>query len=104
MGLLTEQGPPDWHPAPPQVREAGRKAAVLCREQGGDISELALRFALRYPFVSSTLIGIANTRQVETSLKLLQGEPDKALLAQVESILAPVFNYSWPSGRPENQE
>jgi hypothetical protein len=41
---------------------------------------------------------------VETSLKLLQGEPDQALLAQVEAILAPVFNYSWPSGRPENQE
>jgi aryl-alcohol dehydrogenase-like predicted oxidoreductase len=86
------------------VREAGKKAAAFCREQGADISELALRFALRYPFVSSTLIGIATTVQVETSLKLLQGEPDQALLAQVEAILAPVFNYSWPSGRPENQE
>jgi L-galactose dehydrogenase len=104
MGLLTEQGPPDWHPAPPQVREAGRKAAVFCREQGGDISELALRFSLRHPSVSSTLIGIATTGQVETSLELLQGGPDEALLAQVETILAPVFNYSWPSGRPENQE
>jgi L-galactose dehydrogenase len=103
MGLLTEQGPPDWHPAPPQVREAGRKAAVFCREQGADISELALRFALRYTLVSSTLIGIATTREVETSLRLLQGEPDRELLAQVESILAPVFNYSWPSGRSENQ-
>lgn len=104
MGLLTEQGPPDWHPAPPKVREAGKKAAAFCREQGADISELALRFALKNPFVSSTLIGIANTRQVETSLKLLQGAPDEALLAKVEAILAPVFNYSWPSGRPENQE
>ncbi|HXP11344.1 MAG TPA: aldo/keto reductase, partial [Acidobacteriaceae bacterium] len=104
MGLLTEQGPPDWHPAPPEVREAGKKAAAFCREQGADISELALRFALKNPFVSSTLIGIANTHQLETSLKLLQGEPDQALLTQVEAILAPVFNYSWPSGRPENQE
>jgi L-galactose dehydrogenase len=104
MGLLTEQGPPDWHPAPPEVREAGRKAAAFCREQGVDISELALRFALQNSFVSSTLIGIANTHQVETSLKLLQGAPDEALLAKVEAILAPVFNYSWPSGRPENQE
>jgi hypothetical protein len=40
---------------------------------------------------------------VETGLKLLQGSTDKALLAQVEAILAPVFNYVWPSGRPENQ-
>ena len=71
MGLLTEQGPPDWHPAPQAVRDAGRKAAEFCREHGADISELALRFCLDHPYVSSTLIGMANTRQVETSLKLL---------------------------------
>jgi L-galactose dehydrogenase len=104
MGLLTEQGPPDWHPAPQQVRDAGRKAAEFCRAHGADISKLALRFCLDHPFVSSTLIGIASTRQVETSLELLRSSTDKELLAQVESILAPVFNYVWPSGRPENQE
>ena len=68
------------------------------------ISELALRFCLDHPYVSSTLIGMSTTRQVETSLKLLQSSTDKELLAQVEAILAPVFNYVWPSGRPENQE
>lgn len=104
MGLLTEQGPPDWHPAPPQVRDAGKKAAEFCRQQGADISELGLRFCLDHPFVSSTLIGLATRSQVETSLKLLRSSTDKALLAQVEGILAPVFNHDWPSGRPENQE
>jgi L-galactose dehydrogenase len=104
MGLLTEHGPPDWHPAPQQVRDAGRKAAEFCRAHGADISKLALRFCLNHPFVSSTLIGIASTRQVETSLELLQSSTDRELLAQVEAILAPVFNYVWPSGRPENQE
>ena len=104
MGLLTEHGPPDWHPAPQQVRDAGRKAAEFCRAHGADISKLALRFCLDHPFVSSTLIGIASTRQVEASLDLLQSSTDQELLAQVEAILAPVFNYVWPSGRPENQE
>jgi L-galactose dehydrogenase len=104
MGLLTEQGPPDWHPAPQEVRDAGRKAAEFCRAHGADISKLALRFCLDHPFVSSTLIGIASTRQVETSLELLNSSTDKELLAQVEVILAPVLNYVWPSGRPENQE
>ena len=104
MGLLTEQGPPDWHPAPQQVRDAGRKAAEFCREQGADISEVALRFCLDHPCVASTLIGISTPRQVETSLKLLQTKTDKELLGKVKSILAPVFNYVWPSGRPENQE
>jgi L-galactose dehydrogenase len=104
MGLLTEHGPPDWHPAPQQVRDAGRKAAEFCRAHGADISKLALRFCLDHPFVSSTLIGIASTHQVEASLDLLQSSTDQELLAQVEAILAPVFNYVWPSGRPENQE
>jgi hypothetical protein len=46
---------------------------------------------------------MANTRQVEASLKLLRTSTDPELLHQVEAILAPVFNYVWPSGRAENQ-
>jgi L-galactose dehydrogenase len=103
MGLLTEHGPPDWHPAPQEVRDAGKKAAEFCRAHGADISKLALRFCLDHPFVSSTLIGMSSTREVETSLELLETSTDKGLLAQVEAILAPVFDYVWPSGRPENQ-
>jgi L-galactose dehydrogenase len=103
MGLLTEQGPPDWHPAPQEVKDAGKKAAEFCRAQGADLSKLALRFCLDHPSVSSTLIGMSTTREVETSLELLRSTTDKELLAQVEAILAPVFNYVWPSGRPENQ-
>jgi len=103
MGILTEHGPPDWHPAPQQVRDAGKKAAEFCRRHGADLPELALRFCLDHPYVSSTLIGMATVSQVETGLKLLHGSADKALMTQVEEILAPVFNYVWPSGRPENQ-
>ena len=49
MGLLTEHGPPDWHPAPQQVRDAGKKAAEFCRAHGANISKLALRFLPRPP-------------------------------------------------------
>jgi L-galactose dehydrogenase len=104
MGLLTEQGPPGWHPAPQEVRAAGREAAEYCRQHGANLSELALRFCLEHPYVSSTLIGIATRQEVEASLKLLQSATDKAMLAQLKTMLAPVFNYEWPSGRPENQE
>jgi L-galactose dehydrogenase len=103
MGLLTEHGPPDWHPAPQQVRDAGKKAAEFCRSHGADLPEVALRFCLDHPYVSSTLIGMATVSQVEAGLKLLQSSTDRAFLAQVNAILEPVFNYVWPSGRPENQ-
>jgi L-galactose dehydrogenase len=103
MGLLTEHGPPGWHPAPREVRDAGKKAAEFCRAHGMDISEVALRFCLDHPDVASTLIGIASTREVESSLKLLRSTTDREFLGRIEAVLAPVFNYDWPSGRPENQ-
>jgi L-galactose dehydrogenase len=103
MGLLTEQGPPAWHPAPQEARDAAKKALDFCRAHGVELPELALRFCLDHPSVSSTLIGMSTTREVETSLELLRTTTDKELLAQVEGILAPVFNCEWPSGRAENQ-
>jgi L-galactose dehydrogenase len=103
MGILTENGPAEWHPAPQAVRDAGKKAAEFCRSRGADIADLALRFSLDHPYVSSTLVGMANSRQVEASLQLMRSSSDPELLGQVEAILAPVFNYVWTSGRAENQ-
>ncbi len=103
MGILTEQGPAPWHPAPPQVRAAGKQAAEYCRLHGENISQVALRFCLAHPFVSSTLVGMVDRHQVEAGLNLLRTSTDGELLRQVEAIMAPVFNYVWPSGRSENQ-
>lgn len=47
MGLLTPQGPPEWHPAPPEVKEAARAAADYCRDQGTDLAKLALQFSVK---------------------------------------------------------
>ncbi len=104
MGILTEPGPQPWHPAPPKVREAGKKAAEFCRSQGVDIADVAMRFCLDHPYVSSTLVGLGSTRQVEASLKPLKTTTDHELLRQLQTIVAPAFNYAWPSGRPENQD
>jgi aryl-alcohol dehydrogenase-like predicted oxidoreductase len=48
MGLLTHQGPPDWHPAPPELKEAAAAAAACCKDQGVDLSKLALQFAVKW--------------------------------------------------------
>ncbi|KAA6456630.1 hypothetical protein DYQ86_24500 [Acidobacteria bacterium AB60] len=103
MGVLTERGAPDWHPAPPTIHEAARKAVSFCREHGSDLSELALRFCLEYPRVASTLVGMSKTSHVRRNLRNL-GETDRELLREVKAILEPVSNLVWPSGRPENQD
>ena len=102
MGILTQAGAPAWHPAPPAVHEAARKAVELCRTRGADISEVAIRFCLDHPYVSSTLVGIGSEEQLKANLKLLQMQTDPVLVEEIRSLLGATFNSVWPSGRPEN--
>jgi L-galactose dehydrogenase len=102
MGILTDAGEPAWHPAPPEVRAAGRKLASLCREQGVDIAEVAIRFCLDHPYASSTLVGLPSQAQVTANLKLLSAKTDPELIGKMRKAIAPVYNCIWPSGRPEN--
>lgn len=102
MGILTDGGAPSWHPAPAKVREAGRLAAEFCRSQGVDLTELALRFCFDYPLVASTLVGMSTSDQVRRNLHAVSAPADPEMVQKVRDILAPAFNYVWPSGRQEN--
>jgi hypothetical protein len=42
--------------------------------------------------------------QLEQNLRALESETDPALLQMIETLVKPVLNETWPSGRPENQE
>jgi L-galactose dehydrogenase len=102
MGILTQEGAPAWHPAPQEVHRAARKAADLCRERGADIAEVAIRFCLEHPYVSSTLVGMGSEAQVKANLKLLRVQTDPVLVDEIRSVVGPAFNHVWPSGRPQN--
>jgi aryl-alcohol dehydrogenase-like predicted oxidoreductase len=102
MGLLTERGAPEWHPAPAEIREACARAAAYCRSQGVDIAQLAIQFSLSNPDIATTLVSTADPQNIIKNVKWLETPLDQALLAQVQAILAPIKNQTWPSGRPEN--
>jgi L-galactose dehydrogenase len=104
MGLLTERGAPAWHPAPAEIREACAQAAAHCRSRGVDIAQLAIQFSISNPDIATTLVGTANPRNIEKNIKWLESPLDQELLAEVLTILKPIHNRSWPSGRPENNE
>lgn len=65
MGLLTNRGPRDWHPASPQLKEACRQAVEICEEEGLDISRLALLFALSNDLIPCTIIGMKDEEEVK---------------------------------------
>jgi L-galactose dehydrogenase len=102
MGILTERGAPEWHPAPPPVREMGRKILALCKEHGYDGSEVALQYCFDHPGVASTLVGMSTRHHVEANLKAYQMRNDPALLASIRELVEPVYDFIWPSGREEN--
>ena len=104
MRVLTHRGAPPWHPAPERVLRRAREAAVLCRQRGADIADLALRFALAHPLVSTTLVGMSKVRHVEANLANVGRNPDPDLLKDIQDILAPATNVVWKEGRPENDD
>ena len=102
MGLLSNRGTPDWHPAPKAVKDACAKAAAHCREKGASIEKLAVQFAVRNPDIATTLVGSANPDNMRRNVQWVNEPIDEPLLAQVLEILQPVHNVTWPSGRAEN--
>ncbi len=103
MGLLSSHGPREWHPAPPAMRAACRRAAELCTARGVELAELALSFTCSLPGPAATLCGTADPRELERNVQAVTTPPDPELLAAVRGLLAEVFDQTWPQGRPENQ-
>lgn len=102
MGLLTQRGTPAWHPAPHDIQEACARAAAHCQEQGVDIAKLAMQFALANPDIHTTLVGTANPDNIRKNVEWAAEPMDEKLLSEIQAILKPIHNKSWPSGRPEN--
>ena len=104
MGMLTTTGPPPWHPAPEQVKDAGRAVVELCASRGVRASDLALQFAFAHPYVSTTLAGMPTVEQVRQNVAAASSQMDGVLLAEVLALIAPYKNRSWPTGLPENHD
>ena len=66
MGLLTNNPPPDWHPANgKEVARACQQAAEICRQYDVDIATLALLFSFSHPRLPCTILGMKNVEEVE---------------------------------------
>jgi L-galactose dehydrogenase len=98
MGLLTNQGPPPWHPAGEEVKSACRRAAELCRQRGADIAFLGMQFCYAEGRIPGTITGTAKADELAVNLRALTETLDGALLADVRRVLDPVRNKTWPSG------
>jgi L-galactose dehydrogenase len=104
MRLLADAGPPDWHPASEEIRAAARRMIDICHRAGRDVAEVALRFCLDHSYVSTTMIGFSNMREVEQNLAVLDKPNDPGVLGAIADAVAPVKNQIWLQGRAENND
>jgi len=102
MRLLTNLGPPDWHPSDDETKQVCAQVAAHCRCQGGDLAELGMQFSLANPKIHSTLMGTANPDNVRKNIDCLTSTYNANLLAEVQEMLKPIHNRTWISGYPEN--
>lgn len=102
MRLLSDEGPPAWHPAPAELRAKCAEAAAYCRKHGTDIGKLALQFAVSHPDIPTHIVGTASAERVLQNIRDAMEPYDPRVLEGVLEILKPVHNVTWPSGRPEN--
>ncbi len=102
--LLTDAPLPEWHKATPQVREVAAKAAQHCRAAGTDIAKLALQYSIANKSFASCVTGSANPDRVSQWCDWIEEPMDEKLVAEVKSILAPIHNWVYVEGRPENND
>lgn len=95
MGLLTERGAPDWHPAPKPLQELCRKAVNHCKSKGMSIEQLAVKYSVSNPRIATTLFSTSRPEAVLQNIKWIEEALNEELLDEVHAILEPRFRDTW---------
>ncbi len=95
MGLLSERGVPDWHPAPKPLVEVCKKAADHCKAKGYPIEKLAMQYALSNERIATTLFSSANPANVKKNLQFIEEPIDWELVREVQEIIGDQKRVSW---------
>jgi len=102
--LLSNAPLPAWHKATPEVRETARKAAEHAAKRGSDIAKLAVQFSIRNPEIATCIAGSASPERVAQWAKWVEEPVDETLMEEVQAILAPIHDWFYVEGRPENND
>ncbi|MDO5526685.1 MAG: aldo/keto reductase [Prevotella sp.] len=96
MGLLSQRGVPDWHPAPKPLVEVCKRAAEYCNEVGYPIEKLAMQYSVGNPRVTTTLFSSANPDNVRKNVQWVEEcEAPAEIVAKVREIIGDQMRVSW---------
>lgn len=96
MGLLSERGAPDWHPAPEALKGACTRAAQYCKEKGYPIEKLAVQYSTSLnPRIATTLFSSANPQNVLKNIQFVNEPMDEQLVKEVKAIIGDQMGARW---------
>lgn len=99
MGLLSNRGPPSWHPASQDIRDRCQQAAQYCQDKGVDISRLALHFTLDNREIPTTLVSTASLENLRKNIAAINGKlssTEQEVLSYIQDkFFLPFGNMSW---------
>ena len=96
MGLLSQRGAPDWHPADKALQKACAKAAAYCEEQGYPIDKLAIQFSTSLnPRIATTLFSSAKPKNVLKNIQYVNETMDEELVKKVQEIIGDQMFVRW---------
>ena len=95
MGLLSQRGVPDWHPAPLSLVEACQKAVQHCLSKNYPIEKLAIKYSVSHPRIATTLFSSANPQNVIKNIEYAEEPIDWQLVQEVKDIIGDQLRVSW---------
>lgn len=95
MGLLSQRGVPDWHPAPKPLVESCQKAVQHCLSKNYPIEKLAIQYAVSNPRIATTLFSSANPQNVIKNIEFAEEPIDWQLVQEVQDIIGDQKRVSW---------
>ena len=96
MGLLSQRGAPQWHPAPWELKDACAKAAAHCQQKGYEIEKLAIQFSTSLnPRIATTLFSSANPDNVLRNIGYVNEPMDETLVQEVQQIIGDQLRVRW---------
>jgi len=68
LGLLTNSGPPSWHPASDELKAVCKEAGHICKENGIELGKLAMHYFIQLQGVTTFLVGMQTSQILNMNL------------------------------------
>ena len=95
MGLLTQRGTPDWHPAPQPLKDACKRAVEFCSESDYPIEKLAMQYSTSEPRITTTIFSTTRPENLKQNIDYANAPIDWEMVKKVKEIIGDQQRVSW---------